>query len=48
MMQFYPEDNEIKGKIREYCMNTYIRRWSDFDVNDTDDSLYNLHDSSCV
>jgi len=34
-----PEDNEIKQKIREYCMNTYIHRWSDFDVNDTDDSF---------
>ena len=33
------EDNEIKEKIRNYCTNTYIHRWSDFDVNDTDDSF---------
>lgn len=33
------EDNEIKEIIRNYCMNTYIHRWSDFDVNDTDDSF---------
>lgn len=33
------EENETKEKIRNYCMNTYIHRWSDFDVNDTDDSF---------
>ena len=33
------EDNEMKEQIRKYCSNTYIHRWSDFDVNDTDDSF---------
>jgi len=33
------EDNEMKKKIRDHCIKTQIDRWTDFDVNDTDDAF---------
>ena len=32
-------DNPIKESIRDYVNSHYIQRWTDFDVNDTDDAF---------
>jgi hypothetical protein len=34
-----PEDNEVKQEIRNHLCNYRTQRWTDFDVNDTDDSF---------
>ena len=34
-----PYENKVKCNIRNYLVNHKINRWTDFDVNDTDDSF---------
>ena len=34
-----PEDNSVKKAIRDHCLKYAIWRWTDFDVNDTDDAF---------
>ena len=34
-----PYENDVKKNIREHLCNTHIHRWTDFDVNDTDDAF---------
>ena len=32
-------DNPVKRAIRHYVNTHYVQRWTDFDVNDTDDAF---------
>ena len=34
-----PGDNSVKKAIRDHCLKFSIWRWTDFDVNDTDDAF---------
>jgi len=45
-----PEDNVVKEAIRQHCLEYHIDRWTDFDVNDTDDAftlLMIIHAFTC-
>ena len=41
-------DNPVKRAIRHYVNTHYVYRWTDFDVNDTDDRFHYSNDYVCL